>query len=35
MWVEDARFAINYEQIREGGAKFVHEAVYIFSDKNE
>ena len=30
MWVEDARFAINYERIREGGAKFVREAVHIF-----
>jgi len=35
MWVEDARFAVNYEQIREGGAKFVHEAVHIFCDENE
>ena len=34
MWVEDARFAVNYERIREGGAKFVREAVYIFCDNN-
>lgn len=34
MWVEDARFAINYERIREGGAKFVREAVHIFCDRN-
>ena len=34
MWVEDTRFSINYEQIREGGAKFVRAAVYIFCDKN-
>jgi len=34
MWVEDARFAVNYEKIREGGAKFVREAVHIFCDKN-
>lgn len=30
MWVEDPRFAVNYERIREGGAQFVHEAVEIF-----
>ena len=35
MWVEDPRFAVNYEQIREGGAKFVHKAVHIFCDNNE
>ncbi len=35
MWVEDARFAVNYEQVREGGAKFVREAVYIFCDNNK
>ena len=34
MWVEDARFGINYEKIHEGGAKFVRAAVYIFCDKN-
>ena len=34
MWVEDARFAANYEKIREGGTKFVREAVHIFCDKN-
>lgn len=34
MWVEDARFAANYEKIRKGGAKFVREAVHIFCDKN-
>ena len=34
MWVEDARFAINYERIREGGAKFVQQAVHIFCDNN-
>jgi DNA-binding transcriptional MerR regulator len=33
MWVEDERFAINYERIREGGAKFLRDAVYIFADK--
>ena len=32
MWVEDARFAVNYERIREGGAEFVKKAVYIFCD---
>lgn len=30
MWVEDPRFAVNYERIREGGAQFVYEAVEIF-----
>ena len=34
MWVQDARFAVNYEKIREGGANFVREAVHIFCDKN-
>lgn len=34
-WVEDPRFAINYERIREGGAEFVREAVHIYCDKNE
>jgi DNA-binding transcriptional MerR regulator len=33
MWVQDERFAINYERIREGGAKFLRDAVYIFCDK--
>jgi DNA-binding transcriptional MerR regulator len=33
MWVQDERFAINYERIREGGAKFLRDAVYIFSDR--
>jgi DNA-binding transcriptional MerR regulator len=33
MWVEDARFAVNYERIREGGAVFVREAVHLFCDK--
>ncbi len=34
MWVEDPRFAINYERIREGGAAFVRDAVHIYCDKN-
>jgi hypothetical protein len=34
MWVEDARFAVNYEKIRKGGAKFVWEAVHIYCDMN-
>ena len=33
IWVADERFAINYERIREGGAKFLRDAVYIFSDR--
>ena len=34
MWVEDPRFAVNYERIREGGATFVRDAVHIFCDRN-
>jgi len=34
MWVEDLRFAVNYERIREGGAVFVREAVHIYCDHN-
>ena len=34
-WVQDPRFAINYERIREGGAAFLREAVHIFCDRNE
>ena len=34
MWVTDPRFANNYERIREGGAKFVREAVHIYCDRN-
>lgn len=30
MWVEDPRFAINYERVREGGAEFVRQAVHIY-----
>ena len=30
MWVEDARFAVNYERVREGGAQFVKDAVDFF-----
>ena len=35
MWVQDERFAINYERIREGGAKFVRDAVHIYSDRKK
>ena len=35
MWVEDPRFAVNYERIRPGGAEFVREAVHIYCDRNE
>jgi len=35
MWVEDARFAVNYERIREGGAAFLKEAVNLFCDRNQ
>jgi len=34
MWVEDPRFAVNYERIREGGAEFVRQAVHIYCDRN-
>ncbi|TET35124.1 MAG: MerR family transcriptional regulator [Anaerolineales bacterium] len=34
-WVQDPRFAINYERIREGGAAFVREAVHVYCDRNE
>lgn len=32
MWVQDPRFSVNFERIREGGAEFVWEAVNIFCD---
>jgi len=35
MWVEDPRFAVNYERIREGGAAFVREAVHIYCDSHQ
>jgi len=35
MWMTDARFALNYERIREGGAQFVRDAVNIFCDKKK
>lgn len=35
MWVEDPRFAINYERVRQGGAAFVPEAVHIYCDRHE
>lgn len=35
MWVEDPRFAENYEHIREGGAAFVREAVHIYCDRHQ
>jgi DNA-binding transcriptional MerR regulator len=35
MWVQDPRFASNYERIREGGAMFAKEAVHIFCDRNK
>ena len=33
MWVQDGRFASNYERIRTGGAAFVRDAVHIFCDR--
>jgi DNA-binding transcriptional MerR regulator len=35
MWVEDSRFAENYDKVRPGGAQFVREAVHIYSAQNE
>ena len=35
MWVEDPRFAVNYEGIREGGAEFVRQAVHHFCDSQQ
>jgi DNA-binding transcriptional MerR regulator len=32
MWVQDPRFAANYERVREGGAEFVREAVHLYCD---
>jgi len=32
-WVEDPRFAINYERVRKGGAAFVRDAVHIYCDR--
>jgi len=32
MWVQDPRFAVNYERIREGGAAFVRDGVEIFCE---
>ncbi len=34
MWVQDPRFAVNYERIREGGSEFVQKAIHIFCDFN-
>lgn len=35
MWVQDPRFAQNYERIREGGAEFVRQAVNIYCDRQK
>ena len=35
MWVQDPRFAVNYERIREGGAVFVRDAVHLYCDSNQ
>jgi len=35
MWVEDQRFAANFERIRQGGAEFVRKAVNIYCDRAE
>ncbi len=34
MWVQDPRFAVNYERVRKGGAAFVREAVHIYCDRH-
>jgi DNA-binding transcriptional MerR regulator len=33
MWVQDPRFAVNYERIREDGAEFVRQAVHHYCDQ--
>ena len=35
MWVQDPRFAVNYERVRKGGAAFVREAVHIYCDRQQ
>jgi DNA-binding transcriptional MerR regulator len=35
MWVDDPRFSVNYERIREGGAEFAREAVQLFCDSHQ
>ncbi len=35
MWVQDPRFAVNYERIREGGAVFVRDAVHLYCDARQ
>ena len=35
MWVQDPRFKINYERIREGGAAFVRDAVQVYCDSHQ
>jgi DNA-binding transcriptional MerR regulator len=35
MWVQDSRFAVNYERIRAGGADFVRKAVQIYCDTHQ
>ncbi len=33
MWIEDPRFAVNYDMVREGGAEFIRDAVQIYCDR--
>ena len=35
MWVQDPRFAQNYDRIREGGAEFVRQAVNLWADSQK
>lgn len=35
MWVEDPRFAANYERVRPGGAEFVRQAVHAYVDQEQ
>jgi len=35
MWVQDTRFSVNYERVREGGAAFVREAVHYYCDNHQ
>ena len=34
MWVEDPRFAVNYERIRKGGAAFIRQAIHIYCNNH-
>ncbi len=35
IWMQDPRFSVNFESVREGGAEFVRKAVHIYCDEHE